>query len=56
MNLFGDSLKKKLKDAEVEVRKPALFYEGDLYFQITVLCSMKVICISRLLKIEVVLY
>ena len=35
MNLFGDSLKKKLKDAEVEVRKPALFYEGDLYFQIT---------------------
>ena len=35
MTLFGDSLKKKLKDAEVEVRKPALFYEGDLYFQIT---------------------
>lgn len=35
MNLFGDSLKKKLKDADVEVRKPALFYEGDLYFQIT---------------------
>ena len=35
MNLFGDSLKKKLKDAEVEFRKPALFYEGDLYFQIT---------------------
>ena len=35
MNLFGVSLKKKLKDAEVEVRKPALFYEGDLYFQIT---------------------
>jgi superfamily II DNA or RNA helicase len=35
MNLFGDSLKKKLKEAEVEVRKPALFYEGDLYFQIT---------------------
>lgn len=35
MNLFGESLKKKLKDAEVEVRKPALFYEGDLYFQIT---------------------
>ena len=35
MNLFGDSLKKKLKDAEVEVRKPAMFYEGDLYFQIT---------------------
>ena len=35
MNLFGDSLKKKLKDAEIEVRKPALFYEGDLYFQIT---------------------
>ena len=35
MNLFGDSLKKKLRDAEVEVRKPALFYEGDLYFQIT---------------------
>ena len=34
MNLFGDSLKKKLKDAEVEIRKPALFYEGDLYFQI----------------------
>ena len=35
MNLFGDSLKKKLRDAEVEVRKPAMFYEGDLYFQIT---------------------
>ena len=35
MNLFGDSLKKKLKDAEVEIRKPALFYEGDLFFQIT---------------------
>ncbi len=35
MNLFGDSLKKKLKDAEVDVRKPALFYEGDLFFQIT---------------------
>ena len=35
MNLFGDLLKKKLKDAEVETRKPALFYEGDLYFQIT---------------------
>ena len=35
MNLFGDLLKKKLKDAEVEFRKPALFYEGDLYFQIT---------------------
>ena len=35
MNLFGDLLKKKLKDAEVETRNPALFYEGDLYFQIT---------------------
>ena len=35
MNLFGDKLKKKLQDAQVEVKKPVQFYKGDLFFQIT---------------------
>ena len=35
MNLFGDKLKRKLQDAQVEVKKPVQFYKGDLFFQIT---------------------
>jgi superfamily II DNA or RNA helicase len=35
MNLFGDSLKKKLQVSEVEVKRPVEFHKGDLFFQIT---------------------
>ena len=43
MNLFGDSLKEKLKTANVAIRKPTSFYKGDLFFQIATVNGLLVL-------------